>query len=158
MFHAPHFAATNLLYHGAFDLEACYIPGMSMTGISSSGISSTAIHPPPFSPDIYHSSPFPQHGLPMSPSSYAISPYPAPPMHSPQPHETNSQGTFRASKFELEPAYQTLANVHMEPCQTEAMKSAGESTSHFRNASFQPELWEPGPEYKNGRDTETSST
>lgn len=160
MFHAPHFASSNLLYsHGTFDFDTCYLPGMSTTGISSSGISSVGIHPSAFAPDIYQHSPYAQHGPRMSPSPYAVSPYPAPPMHSPQQHETNSQGTFRASKFELEPAYQTLANTHMEPCQTEAMKSAGESTSHFRNERFQPEIWEPGPEYyKSGRDTETPSS
>ncbi|KAL8816544.1 MAG: hypothetical protein Q9191_008310 [Dirinaria sp. TL-2023a] len=161
MFHSPHFASNNLLYsHGSFDLDTWNLPGMSTTGISSSGISSVGLHPAAFPPDIYQPSPFAQHAAPMSPGPYAVSPYPPPPppMHS-QTHESNSQGTFRASRFELEPAYQTLVNSHMEPCQTEAMKSAGESTSHFRNERFQPEIWEPGPEYnKSLRDTETPSS
>lgn len=159
MFHSPHFASNNLLYHGSFDLDTWDLPGMSTTGISSSGISSVGLHPAAFPPDIYQPSPFTQHAAPMSPGPYAVSPYPPPPppMHS-QTHESNGQGTFRASRFELEPAYQTLVNSHMEPCQTEAMKSAGESTSHYRNERFQPEIWEPGPEYnKSLRDTETPS-
>ena len=122
------FASSNLLYstQGVLDLER-YLPGLSTSGISPSAISSLGAHPTNLSHDVYPSDSLTPHGLPMSPEPYSgpsYQPVQSPPLQPPMPVEAAGQGTFRASKFMVEPGYQKPSTPYvMEDCKTDAMKS-----------------------------------
>lgn len=160
--YAPAFSTSNLLYsHHGLDLDQLYIPGLSTSGISSSGLSSGGLStiPTTYSSDIYHTNTFasPRLQLPQATSaSFAPPNYtamqsssmPSPSVQSPL--ETPAQDSFRHSKFQLYEGYQQLRTAAQEPCQTDAM--AGADTAHYMNEDFQPQLWEPGSEYRAGRD------
>ncbi|KAL8794738.1 MAG: hypothetical protein Q9195_002692 [Heterodermia aff. obscurata] len=165
-YHQPFGSANLLFHHPGLGLEHFDIPGLSSSGISSSGISSTGI-PTPFTDEIYSPSfTSPSLQLPQAPpDQYSVPAYP--PAQSPLVQSRTIQSptvkstppdSFRKSKFQLEPEYQHLRTAPQEPCQTDAMLSAGADTSHFMNENFQPQIWEPGAEYKNGRETTSQNT
>lgn len=167
-----HTLSSNLAYsQNGLDLDSYFLPGLSSAGISTM----------PFPNDPYdrHGG-YSAMDLPMSPA--AVDPFtiPVPPAIHPQPAERLGDSTFRPSKFQVEPEFRQLAITHPEPCQTEAMKQyvscqsitacflfqnkrmqpsdpfhrAGECAAHYMNERFQPQIWEPGSEY---RSTESQS-
>ena len=160
MSYAPIYGQPNSFYSHALHQTPIYLPGLSLCGISSRGILTSI--PTPYSHDIYPSA-FTSHGLHHQPpfsEPYAVSNYP--PVQSPPrpsaivqspPTETNMHDSFRHSKFQLEPGYHDLRTAPLEPCQTDAMLSAGAHISHYQNEDFQPQLWEPDSEYGSGRET-----
>lgn len=111
------------------------VPGMSMAT------------PTPYYPNVSY-----------EPPMDAIAPDPFPvPTHSIQqtPSSPVSDHVFRMTRYQLDVDYGQQASPHNEPCQTEAMKQAGESPAHYKNQEFQPIIWSPGNEYnKSGRDGE----
>ncbi|KAL9006669.1 MAG: hypothetical protein Q9188_000543 [Gyalolechia gomerana] len=142
----------NLCYapQQGLDMNQFFLPGFASAGISSL----------PSSMNTYSAGPaYTPSSLPISQPSteaYGMS-YSAPP---PKVHPTppppllpgiSSTGGFRPSIYQFSLKERKAAQAQTEPCQTEAMKQAGESPAHFRNKKFQPQMWEPGAEYNGGR-------
>ncbi|MCJ1305574.1 hypothetical protein MMC08_008388 [Hypocenomyce scalaris] len=82
-----------------------------------------------------------------SPISPATEAFPSPAISGPPAPTIRPECSFRKSKYEVEPEYRR-AVVHQAPCETPAMKNNGASPAHFRSEDFQPEICDPGSEYR----------
>lgn len=148
--------------------NTCYVPhqGLDMNHFFLPGFASAGVSPLSFSPNTFSAAPlYSPSSLPMSSPSteaYGMS-YSAPP---PKIHPTppppllpgiSSTGGFRPSIYQFSLKERKAAQAQTEPCQTEAMKQAGESPAHFRNKKFQPQMWEPGAEYNVSRSSSESN-
>ncbi|KAL8874012.1 MAG: hypothetical protein Q9174_000608 [Haloplaca sp. 1 TL-2023] len=138
VFDPLYMSTSNSCYsHHGLDLNNFYLPGLASAGIASV----------PLSTDSYPTNPT---CAPFSPSlTPAATDVYLTPAYCPPPRPvTASSGGFRPSKFQIEKPFRDAMTLQMEPCQTEAMKQAGESPAHFNNERFQPQIWEPDASYK----------
>ncbi|KAI4264453.1 MAG: hypothetical protein L6R42_000445 [Xanthoria sp. 1 TBL-2021] len=140
----------NMCYsQEGLDLDNFYIPGLASAGVSlalsTNAYMSNAIYAPSALP--ITSAVTDSYGVPYSEPPKAI-------VQSPTLEGPWNTDRFRPSQYQVDHKFRQVIPIRAEPCQTEAMKQAGESKAHFRNEDFQPQIWEPGAEYNIGRNSE----
>ncbi|KAL8925588.1 MAG: hypothetical protein Q9172_002158 [Xanthocarpia lactea] len=143
--------SSNVCYsHHGLDLDNFYIPGLISAGVSSLPFSTDAF----ISSSIYAPSTLPMTSATADPYTASYSEPSQPIVQSPIMDGPRTKDCFRPSHYQIEDQFRQVMPIRTEPCQTEAMKQAGESKAHFRNEEFQPQIWEPGAEYNTNRNSE----